>query len=51
MACAKRRYRDLVSAKLALANIVQRDNPKRFKTEQRAYKCSECKGWHLTSLK
>lgn len=43
----KRRYRDEIAAKLALANIQAKDSPKRPKTEQRAYPCGG--HWHLTS--
>lgn len=47
--CRKRRFRDEVAAKLALATIGRRDNAARPKTERRAYPCPSCRGWHLTS--
>ena len=49
MSCAKRRYRDPIAAKLALATIRQRDNSNRPKTETRWYRCNLCGGIHLTS--
>lgn len=42
----KWRYRDRIAALLALAGI-DNTNPKR--REQRAYRCPNCRGWHLTS--
>ena len=45
--CFKVRYRDRVAAALALAKI-QRQG-KSGHTERRAYRCPNCKGWHLTS--
>lgn len=47
--CAKRRYRDKIAAKLALASIQADDSSARPKTERRAYRCPRCRGWHLTS--
>lgn len=47
--CQKWRYRTRVDALIALANIQGRDDPKRAKTERRAYRCERCRGWHLTS--
>lgn len=48
MSCrTKQRYRDEITAKLALAKIQVRDSPKRPKTERRAYPCGN--HWHLTS--
>lgn len=47
--CTKRRYRSRVDALLALARIQYRDSSNRDKREQRAYRCSRCFGWHLTS--
>lgn len=41
----KRRYRDHLAAKLALA--MMRGGEKR--RERRAYRCPDCAGWHLTS--
>ncbi len=49
MTCRKQRYRDRVSALLALAEIKQADNVRRPKQEGRAYWCPRCKSWHLTS--
>jgi len=37
----KKRYRDEIAAKLVLATI--------DKGQKRAYWCSFCRGWHLTS--
>ncbi|MEU1919324.1 hypothetical protein ABZ742_04025 [Streptomyces albogriseolus] len=42
----KFRYRDRIAAQLALAGI-DNVNPKR--REKRAYRCPQCRGWHLTS--
>lgn len=42
--CRKWRYRDMLSAKIALAKCKAKDHG-----EQRAYPCPNCKGWHLTS--
>lgn len=48
--CAKRRFRDEISAKLALADIQRRGkDSQRPKDERRAYRCPRCRGWHLTS--
>lgn len=47
--CAKVRYRTELDAKIALANTQHRDNPKRAKTEKRAYWCHICHAYHLTS--
>lgn len=47
--CMKLRYRDSVSAKLALAKLQRQDKP--HHTEARAYRCRTCQGWHLTSRK
>jgi hypothetical protein len=46
----KLRYRDEIAAKMALATIAAQDKSHRDKTEQRAYRCSRCRGWHLTSM-
>ena len=47
--CRKRKFRDEVAAKLALATIHRKDNANRADREQRAYRCPECRGaWHLT---
>lgn len=48
MSCKKRRYRDEVSAKLAMASTSLKDH-RRIKNEIRLYKCNRCKGYHLTS--
>lgn len=47
--CGKTRYRDRIAALLALSKIARRDDTRRPKTEQRAYPCPRCHGWHLTS--
>lgn len=47
--CSKFRYRDRIAAELALASLGREDNTARPKTEQRAYWCPKCTGWHLTS--
>ena len=49
MSCSKRRYRDDIAAKLALAKIARKDSGAREKNERRAYRCPKCRGWHLTS--
>lgn len=46
----KIRYRDEIAAKLALAEIAHSDSSTRSKNEVRAYRCSRCRGWHLTSM-
>ncbi len=46
--CSKIRYRDKVSALIALART-GRGGERRPKDEKRAYECPACKGWHLTS--
>ncbi|KMM44867.1 hypothetical protein CWIS_13650 [Cellulomonas sp. A375-1] len=45
----KVRYRDRLDALLALSKIGRKDSPRRPGSEQRAYPCPRCKGWHLTS--
>jgi len=45
--CKKVRYRDRIAATLALAKAGRSEKPKR--QECRAYRCPDCKGWHLTS--
>ncbi|MFJ6239814.1 hypothetical protein ACIQH0_37810 [Streptomyces griseus] len=40
----KRRYRNRLDARIALANTRRRD-----RGEKRAYQCPGCHGWHLTS--
>lgn len=46
VATGKIRYFDAETAELVLAGIGAH-NPRR--REQRAYRCPECSGWHLTS--
>jgi hypothetical protein len=48
--CTKVRYRDKIGALYALAVIRGHDNASRPKTEQRAYYCYKCAGFHLTSM-
>ncbi|MBO2451294.1 hypothetical protein J4573_29665 [Actinomadura barringtoniae] len=45
----KVRFRDRIAANLALATIQRRDRPGREKLEVRVYRCSDCRGFHLTS--
>lgn len=40
----KRRYRDQIAAKLAMASAASKG-----RDEKRAYKCGTCRGWHITS--
>lgn len=47
--CKKRRYRDLIAAKLALEQIASKSH-RREKNEQRVYRCYLCRGYHLTSV-
>lgn len=47
MTCPKRRYPSALDARIALS--LMREGAKR--REARAYRCPECKGWHLTSLR
>jgi hypothetical protein len=47
MKCAKVRYRNNLDARIALAKLRAQD--KSGHTERRAYRCPECKAWHLTS--
>ena len=49
--CTKRRFRDELAAKMALADIHRnkRGPERREKYEQRCYPCPNCRGWHLTS--
>jgi hypothetical protein len=51
MACStgKVRYRDEIGAKIALASIGTGRHERRPKSEQRAYRCPWCRGWHLTA--
>lgn len=44
----KRRYRDDLAARIALAGIRHRNHAP-HRQEQRAYRCPKCRGWHLTS--
>ncbi|CAB4194592.1 hypothetical protein UFOVP1264_47 [uncultured Caudovirales phage] len=48
MSCSKIRYKDEISAKIALSNTGKNDH-RREKSEVRLYKCHKCKGFHLTS--
>ena len=48
--CTKRKFRDEIAAKLALANVQHRDSSQRPKCESRAYYHPVCKRWHLTSM-
>ena len=50
--CTKRRFRDEVAAKLALAVITRKDNTARGEREQRAYRCPHHprEVWHLTHI-
>lgn len=48
--CRKRRFRDEIAAKLAIATIGRKDNAGRPKKECRAYFCGSCRGWHITSV-
>jgi hypothetical protein len=47
----KRRYRDKKSALQVLRTAVAAAalNPDSRRREQRAYRCPDCHGWHLTS--
>lgn len=45
----KVRYKDRLGANLALMRIRAKDNTKRDRSEDHAYECSQCLGWHLTS--
>lgn len=47
--CGKRRYRDKVTAEIALAKIWARDTGRSEKMPRRAYECGLCDGYHLTS--
>jgi hypothetical protein len=49
--CQKVIYRDRLAALLALSKVQHQDKSYRAKAEARAYYCSDCKGWHLTSKK
>lgn len=46
MSCStgKIRYRDRLGAQIALAGTRRKD-----RSEARAYRCPDCRGWHLTS--
>lgn len=48
--CKKRKYRDEITAKIALSKVRHQDKSWRGKLECRAYKCPTCKKWHLTSM-
>lgn len=47
--CRKRRYRDEIAAKIALASCLHRDSSTRDHLEQRVYYHAACRVWHLTS--
>lgn len=47
--CSKARFRTEIAAKLRIAKLQKIDDPKREKVPQRAYFCTNCRGWHLTS--
>lgn len=47
--CTKIRYRTRVDALIALSRLQRKDSTRRAKLEQRAYRCPNCRGWHLTS--
>lgn len=53
--CAKVRYPDKLGAKIALASTQASEAQHRKqvsrRAEVRAYRCPDCKGWHLTSRK
>jgi hypothetical protein len=48
MKCKKRKYKDTVAAKLAMASTALKDH-RRIKNETRIYRCHRCKAYHLTS--
>lgn len=48
--CKKRKYRDEITAKIALSKVRSQDKSWRSKLECRAYKCPSCHKWHLTSM-
>ena len=47
--CKKKKFRDAIAAKIVLARIQSKDNPKRETDERRAYYHPQCRAWHLTS--
>jgi len=47
MVCRKRRYRDSMAAEVHLAQITHVSS--RAHIPVRAYQCTNCCGWHLTS--
>ncbi|MFV2198779.1 hypothetical protein [Nocardiopsis sp. LOL_012] len=47
--CGKRWFKDRISAELALVAIRSRAETTADKLPRRAYRCPDCKGWHLTS--
>ena len=49
MTCSKRKFRDQIAAKLALSRI-KTTGEAREKTPRRAYRCPNCRAWHLTSI-
>lgn len=49
MSIEKVRYRDRIAALVALSAAQRTDGSGRPKTERRAYQCTGCGAWHLTS--
>lgn len=49
--CQKVRYPDDLSAKAALRTLrrAKEENPT-YRYPVRAYRCPDCKGWHLSSI-
>lgn len=47
--CIKKQYRDEVAAKFTIAMIRTKKHTRRPKEEVRAYRCPNCKKWHITS--
>lgn len=47
--CKKRKFKDKISAMLALAQCKNAKSGRRQET--RFYYCKECHAWHLTSMK
>ena len=45
--CGKTRFRDEISAKIAMSKIAVKSTELKIPT--RAYRCPLCSGWHLTS--
>lgn len=49
--CRKRKYKDEIGARLALAVIDREDKAYRPNKEVRAYECPRCGFWHLSHIK